>query len=135
MIRCFLALGLLAGSTLVHAAFPLEIFEYLDNVKLVAFIPESDIDESTDWQPGQGKPPLDIPALSARVNQYLQEQDIAGTASIERIELRPLPHRESHWHYLVMLQLVTGGRTQNQYLFILMNGKVIPAIKEPESYK
>ena len=113
--------------------FPVEIFEYLDNVRLVAFVDQADIDSSRQWTPDAGAPPLDIAALMRLIKS---RAGAAGKPGIERIELRPLPGHATHWHYIVQLsQPEASGARRKKYLVVLMNGKVIPAIQEPESFK
>ena len=131
-----LSAALLLFSTLGHAAFPVEIFEYLDNVKLVAFIQQEDIDKSQSWSPEQGEPPLGIKQVIEATLQNCQNDKNIVNPVIKRIELRPVPQNPGYWHYTVMLSAGAAGEKQeNHYYVVLMSGKVIPAIREPEGYK
>jgi hypothetical protein len=49
--------------------------------------------------------------------------------------LRRIPQHEDDWHYMVKMHTEEDGAVRNHYLFVLMSGKVIPALNEPESIK
>ncbi len=135
-MKPILSAALLLFSTLTHAAFPVEIFEYLDNVKLVAFIQQQDIDNSQSWSPEQGEPPLGIKQVIEATMKNCQDDKNIINPAIKRIELRPVPQNPDHWHYTVMVGAgAAGEKQQNHYYVVLMSGKVITAIREPEGYK
>jgi hypothetical protein len=127
---------LLVTSTNLHATqFPIEIFEYVDSARVVAFINESDLDASTRWHPFEGPPPLGIQDVTAALRSFIASDEVLAGATLTEIELKRVPHREKDWHYMVKLK--TGGKhgSHYHYLVVLMSGKVIPAIREPESFK
>lgn len=130
------ALLLLLVSTSSHAyEFPLEIFEYVNDVKVVAFINKDDIDDSMSWNPFEEPPKLTIANVVDIIKKHITtNQELAG-AELTEIELRQIPHHEKHWHYMVKLKTVEDNKRKYHYILILMNGKVIPAIREPESFK
>jgi hypothetical protein len=51
------------------------------------------------------------------------------------IELKKIPRHEKHWHYLVKTKSEVDDIVESHYFIVLMDGKVIAAIKEPESIK
>jgi len=117
------------------AQFPIEIFEYVDSARVVAFIDESDLDECTHWHPFEAPPALGIEGVTAAIRTYMaSDKDLAG-AILSEIELRRVPHREKDWHYMVKLKTERDRGDRFRYLVVLMSGKVIPAIREPESVK
>ena len=132
--RWLLALLLFSGA--LHATpFPVEIIDTLDDVKVVAFISDAEIQNSVSWSPMETPPPLTIAAAIKAIKKEMVGKHDLNKAVINEIELKQIPSHEDHWHYLVKLSTVTGGRTIDHYFVVLMSGKVIRAIKEPESYK
>jgi len=129
-----LVLLLLSGNAYSYE-FPVEIFEYVDNIKVVAFINESDIDETVSWQPFQGPPPLSIGSAIEAIQGYISSDSRLPNASLMEIKLQQIPHHDAHWHYLVKIKTETGDKTRYDYFVILMNSKIIPAVREPQSYK
>lgn len=53
---------------------------------------------------------------------------------ISEIELRPIPRHEKHWHYLIKIAN-DAKKTKYDLYVVLMDGKIIPAIIEPQGYK
>jgi len=127
-------LALLCISTQAHA-FPLEIFENVAGNRVVAFIEESDIDKSIHWKPFDQAPPVTVEQATRAVFKHLgAEKDMVDTEIVE-IELRPIPHHEDQWHYMVKMKMQNNDEVKYRYFIVLMNGKVIPAIREPDSIK
>jgi hypothetical protein len=126
---------LLVGTNVSATHFPVEIFEYVDDVRTVAFVNESDLEEDTRWKPFEGAPPLTIEEALEDVRGHMTSDTGLAGASVVEIELRKVPHHEQNWHYMVKLEQQSEGRTRYRYLVVLMSGKVIPAMKEPESVK
>ncbi|HFD81312.1 MAG TPA: hypothetical protein ENK05_13110 [Gammaproteobacteria bacterium] len=109
-----------------------EIVERMDDSMVVGFISEADIQASRPWTPMKEPVPLDIDAAIGAVRKQLQQKRAdPASFSITEIELRQIPQHEGRWHYIV--KGVSAGK--NAYYFVLMNGKVVPVIREPESYK
>lgn len=126
----FLLLSILVFSTNAYAFQPkIEIIEYFDNLKTVAFISAEDINNSPQWNPDLGTPSLTVAEAVQAVRNFKNHQVI-----IKEIEIRPLPNHETHWHYLIKVHNDARKSKCNIYV-VLMNGKVIPAIIEPEGYK
>jgi len=128
-----LLLALSASSRAAH--FPIEIFEYVDSARVVAFIDESDLDESAHWHPFEAPPPLGIEGVTAAIRTYMTSDKGLAGAILTEIELRQVPHREKDWHYMVKLKTQRDHGSRSRYLVVLMSGKIIPAIREPESVK
>jgi hypothetical protein len=81
----------------------LEIFEKFDDVKLVAFINESDIENYPLWNSLSGEPPISISGAIQAVKEFHNaRKESAFKDSIKEIELRQMSaHRKNYWHYLV----------------------------------
>jgi len=115
--------------------FPIEIIEYFDDIKVVAFINESDIDKSLDWPSTDAALPLSISGALKAVRVYMSTDPTMEQGRLASIELKQIPHHENYWHYVVRMKTRENGRSKSHYFIVLMNGKVIPALKEPESFK
>jgi ABC-type dipeptide/oligopeptide/nickel transport system permease component len=74
-------------------------------------------------------------ALQAITDLYKVNKTELMVESIKEIELRKLPHYEQYWHYLVKVKSNDLEKVKYQVYVVLMNGKVIPALLETESYK
>lgn len=114
---------------------PIEIFEYVDNAKVVAFVHESDLVEATRWHPSKGAPPLTVKDVVTAVDSYIKATESLKGATLEEIALRKMPRHEAQWHYMVKLKTEKEDVTHYHYMVVLMNGKIIPAMREPESIK
>ena len=126
---------LLAASQTQAIEFPLEVIEYIDDVKVVAFISQTDIDAASTWNPMQTGVPLGVDAALAAVKEALLDFGVAADSiALTSIELREFPHQPGHWHYLVRLKQSAGKRHPGFYV-VLMSGKVISATMEPQAYK
>lgn len=117
--------------------FPLEIIEKFDDARLVVFVKESDIKNTPGWSPSRGAPPLTIAQVVTRVNEWCDKDKTFRHSVIQKIELKPIKQHEkqNRWYYLVQLRTPKNGQHPIQYLAVLMDGKVIPAIREPSSIK
>lgn len=116
--------------------FPVEIFEYINDTKVVVFISESDIHDTRQWQPLRSAPPLTLNAALVKIQKYLVKEKLGvSNAVINEIELKQIPHYSNYWHYLIKLELKRNNIKHYYYFVVLMNGKVIPAVKEVESFK
>ena len=132
----WLALLLPLYSVSVHALeMPIEIVEIVDNTRVVAFINESDIDNFADWKPFESTPALNVTDAVVSVKKFITENDGLKEAQVEEIVLRQIPHHEGRWHYMVKLKTERDEQVSYHYLVVLMNGKIIPAIREPSSIK
>jgi len=132
--RVFLLLLLFSGNAYCYE-FPVEIFEYIDNTKVVAFIDKSDIDDAMRWQPFKEAPPFTVEDAVKSVKKHIDADDRLKNVTLLEVELRQIPNFEQHWHYLVKVKADIGEERRSQYFVVLMNGKVIPAIREPEATK
>lgn len=131
-----LILLLVLFSTSVHALeFPIEIIEYFDQTRVVAFISEKDIDRTLDWSPFEGDPPLTIADTLRAVREYMAGETGLAKAELTEIELKRIPQHERHWHYLVKMKTQADDKPQFHFLIVLMDGKIIPGLREPEGYK
>ena len=131
-----LVLPLVFFSVAVHASeFPIEIIEYVDQTKVVTFINEEDIDKTVAWVPFEGPPPLTIKDALVLVQKFTAPDPEMAGAQLTEIELRRIPHHEIHWHYVVRMKVRTGGKPRSRFFIVLMNGKIIPGLREPEAIK
>jgi hypothetical protein len=129
------ALLLLFSARLQALEFPIEIIESIDNSRVVAFVNETDIDQDINWSPFTGEPPLTVAgALTAIQRQIATDPGLSGAALTE-IGLRQIPHHETHWHYLVKLQTRADDKLLAHYFIVLMDGKVIRGLREPQAVK
>ena len=120
-------------STNAYALQPkIEIVEQFDNLRMVTFISEKDISNSPKWNPNSEAPPLSVGEAIKAVKKFVKNSK--KSIDIREIEIRPVPRYEKHWHYLIKL---TNNTKQTKYdiYVVLMDGKVIPAIIEPQGYK
>ena len=111
---------------------PLEITEYIDDVKVIAYLHESDIDNGPQWTPFTGPPPLPISDALEAVHHFISSDAEFADAALTGIELKPIPHHAMHWHYLVKVRFTLDGKPRPHFFVVLMDGKVISAIKRPE---
>ncbi len=125
---------LFSGKVLAYE-FPIEVFEYVDGEKVVAFINERDIDKSLHWVPFEGSPPLTLVDALKGIRKYMVSDPDLVDAALTEIELKRIPHHEKHWHYLVKMKSEADGKSRSHYFVVLMNGKIILAMVEPEPLK
>lgn len=129
-----LLLLLLSGKVLA-VDFPIEITEYVDEVRIAAYINKEDLNNNVLWTPFEGPPPLSIDEALKAVQEYVKSDKGMGKATLVEIELRPIPHREMSWHYLVRIRYQSEDTVKPHFYLVLMDGKVISAIREPGSIK
>ncbi len=130
---CWLSVFILVLSANAYALHPkIEITEQFDNLKMIAFIGEEDINDNPEWNPGINAPPLTVIEAIQAVNDFNKKPIKPG--DIREIEIRPVPKHEKYWHYLIKIANDEMKSMYSVYV-VLMNGKVIPAIIEPQSYK
>ncbi|HFD31533.1 MAG TPA: hypothetical protein ENJ28_02305 [Gammaproteobacteria bacterium] len=134
LLRLFPVVILLFSKSLFAYESPIEIIEYIDNVKVVAFISKADIKDTPAWSPFKSKPPLSIEKALNKVKLFLHKNDLQNI-TMHEIELKRVPHHNESWHYLVKLSYKLNSEVHNHYFVVLMSGKVIAALKEPESIK
>lgn len=131
-----LPLMLVALSTTVQAVeFPVEIVEYMDSAQVVATLDAADIDESGHWNPFEEPPALPMADALSAVRMHLDADPELKDVTLAGIELKRTPHHENHWHYLVKVQKPAPGRDRFRYFIVLMNGKVIQGLREPQAVK
>ncbi len=124
---------LLTGVTAQAYQLPVEVFEYMDDVKVVAFIDKKDMAAVQARDPSA--PLLTIKGALAVVKKHItRHQPEIGEAKLEEITFRKLPGFPGRWHYLVKLKNA-DPRMPYHYFVVLMNGKVIPAVKEIAAVK
>lgn len=136
MLLRMLLLPLVLFSVTVHAAeFPIEIIEYVDETKVVTFINEEDIERTVGWVPFESPLPLTIADALALVQKFIAPDPEMAGSQLTEIELRRIPHHEIHWHYVVRMTAHTRDKPRSWFFIVLMNGKVIPGLAEPEGIK
>ena len=129
-------ISILFCSVAQSSPFPIQIIEQFDDTKIVAFINENEVNDSAQWNPLETAPPLSITsAIEAVKKHYLAQNRSLDSLSITEIEVRQLPHHKNHWHYLIKIKSTLNDVFKNTFYVVLMDGKVIPAIAEPKSYK
>ena len=117
--------------------WPVEIFDVMDNQKLVVFLANEDIAASPQWQPVQGGPPVSIAAALEHARSWIEQEPQLKGARVYEVELKPIHkhERENRWYYLLQLRTEKDGRPSAHYIAVLFTGKVVPAIAEPASIK
>ena len=115
--------------------FPIEIIEYIDQTRVVAFVNKEDIDRELQWVPFEGPPPLTLADSLKAVQEYIATNPELTDAVLTEIELKRIPQHERHWHYLARLKTDTGDKPRSWFLIVLMSGKVISGLREPEGIK
>ena len=113
--------------------FPLEIIDYMDDATIIVYAKKNDINKTSTWIPGEGSLPLSVDDLVSKVNIWLKTQPNMINLKINEIELKKVKkhEKENYWYYLIQLH----NKNNTQYIAVLMNGQILPAIKEPKSYK
>lgn len=99
---------------------------------MIAFVSTSDIRKSPEWNPSLGAPPLSVGTAIQAVKEFVRGSN--NSTIISEIELRPIPRHEKHWHYLIKIAN-DAKKTKYDLYVVLMDGKIIPAIIEPQGYK
>ncbi len=132
-----IVLLLLVAQTAGAVQWPLEIFEIMDDRKIVVFLEEADITTSPTWDPAEGGPPLTLAEVVQKLSDWVGASDRLADLKIHEIKLKPIRHHESEqrWYYLVQLRRQIDGQPDRHYVAVLMNGKVVPALREPSSLK
>lgn len=134
--RWLVLFSILFCATAQAVQFPTQVIEQFDDVKIVSFINESDINNSALWNPLESAPPLSVSAAIDAVKKHSATTAAPpGSFSITEIELRQIPHHKNHWHYLIKTRSDVDHTSKNSFYVALMDGTIIPAIVEPVSYK
>lgn len=115
--------------------FPIEITEYIDEVKVDAYINEADLNKTAKWTPFKSAPPLSVNDALAAIKRHIHADVNFANTTLIGVELKPVPGHAAYWHYLIKLKTVADGKSQPHFFVVLMDGKVISALKEPESIK
>ncbi|VAW81829.1 hypothetical protein MNBD_GAMMA13-1156 [hydrothermal vent metagenome] len=117
--------------------WPVEIFDVMDNQRLVIFLANEDIVASPQWQPIQGGPPLSIAAALEHTSRWIAQEPRLKGAKVHEIKLNRIHGYESdnRWYYLFQLRTHKGRKSSAHYVAVLFNGKVVPVIVEPASIK
>jgi hypothetical protein len=127
---------LLAAGNAQSFQTSIEIIEQFDDLRLVAFIDQQDINDYPEWQPVNGAPPLSIEqAVKAISKMKASNHEDMAAGSISKIELRKIANHDDYWHYLIKMHSNNGERLKYEIYVVLMTGKVIPALIETESFK
>lgn len=135
-IRWLVLFSVLFCATAQAVQFPTQVIEQFDDVKIVSFINESDINDSALWNPLESAPPLSVSAAIDAVKKHSSATATSPESfSITEIELRQIPHHKNHWHYLIKTTSDVNHVSKNSFYVALMDGTIIPAIVEPVSYK
>lgn len=119
----------------VQSKWPIEIFDVMDNSKIIVFIKDDDINASPKWQPADGGPPMSIEGVLQEVNKWVKADASLKDLDINEIELKPINHHKGHWYYLVQLKSSIDYRQKPRFVAVLLSGKVVPAMVKPVSIK
>ena len=106
-----------------------EIIEQFDDLKMIAFISEDDMQGNPEWNPDLAVPPLTVAEAIKAVRSLTKK-----SKPIKEIEIRRVPNYENKWHYLIKSADSSMSSAYDIYV-VLMSGKVIPGIIEPQGYK
>ena len=140
-LSSFFMLSLLAGPIFSVQAetrhYPLEIYDVLDDHRLVIFLRGEDIAASPQWLPGEGAPPLTVAEAIARMRRQIEQDVRLKGAKFYEIELKPIHKhdQENRWYYLLQFRTHGEHKPKAHYFAVLLSGKVVPAIEEPASIK
>lgn len=136
LVFSVLAMILFVGRS-IAGQWPLEIYEVMDDKKIVVFVGNEDIAASPEWRPAEGGPPLTIDGALQHLKRWIANDDRLAGAEVREIELKPIHghEKENRWYYLLQLRTENGAKSQTNYAVILLNGKVISAVAEPASVK
>ena len=115
--------------------FPIEITEYIDDVKITAYINRNEIESRSQWTPFKSPPPLTIADTLKAVKTFIDENTEFANSTLTGIELKQIPHHKKFWHYLVKIKTMRGDIDQPHFFVVLMDGKVISAITRQGSIK
>jgi len=107
----------------------IEIIEQFDNLKMIALISPEDIHNNPEWNPNLEVPPLTVSAAIQAVKNFTKILN-----PINEIEIRAVPKYKKKWHYLIKIA-DESMKSKYDIFVVLMSGKVIPAIIEPQGYK
>jgi|GEM_PF-932907 len=132
-----LLLPLLYAARADAGQWPLEIFEVMDDKKIVVFLKDEEIAASPEWQPAEGAPPLSIGSVLKTVGDWVEKDPRLAGSQVQELALKPIHgHEKEHrWYYLVRLHGKQDPRKTTHYLIVLLSGKVTPAIVEPMAIK
>ncbi len=131
-----LTLMVFSTNALSYQPSLIEIVEQIDDVRFVAFIRESDLENYPQWNSMKEAPPLTIAEAVQAVHNYHKKNNAELAAeTVNKIELKKITRHEKYWHYLVKIKVNSSKKARYQIYVVLMNGKVIPALNEPPSYK
>ncbi len=132
MMKKILLASLLCWGSAGAETFPLELIEQFDEARVVAFIDKAELENSPAWQPLDQPPPLTIAAALERLAAFVQQRgEELSKLKVTEIELRPVSGFPDRWHYLVRTATPAGPR----FYAVLMNGRVVAAVREPEPVK
>ncbi|VAX09896.1 hypothetical protein MNBD_GAMMA25-1352 [hydrothermal vent metagenome] len=137
LLRFLAGFTFLIAQNVIAAQFPLVLTESFNDTKVVIYTNENDIRNAPNWQPSDGAPPLSVENLITDVQEWNRLNPKLSNATINEFELKPINHykNENRWYYLVQMKNKSKGKKGEHYLAVLMDGKVLPAIIEPVSYK
>ena len=125
----------LLSSKVMAYEFPIEIIEYIDDIKIFAYLDKNDINEKAKWKPFKSPPPLSLHQALQAVHTYMKSHEGYADASLTGIELKQIPHHENYWHYLVKVRVAANEKVKPHFFVVLMDGKVVSALREPEAIK
>ena len=117
--------------------WPLEVYEIMDDKRIVVFLNPADVDAAPRWSPGEGPPPVTIDRLINQIRTSGLLESDGTTLHIQEIKLKKLelePEVQT-WYYLVRLDGDSASDRGKKYVAMLLNGTIVPALVEPQSIK
>jgi len=135
LLRVLPLLLIIFSGNIQASEFPIEIIEYIDNTKVVAFINESDIDRKLPWLPFKGALPLTVVDALKAIQEYVASDPELMNATLTEIELKQIPRHKGYWHYMVKMKTQINNKSLPHYFIVLMNRKIIQGLREPETLK
>ncbi len=131
-MKKILLVTLLSWGSAWAGTFPLELIEQFDEARVVAFIDKAELENSPVWRPLDQPPPLTVAAALERLAAFVRQRgEDPAKLKVAEIELRQVKGMPNRWHYLVRTATPAGPR----FYAVLLNGRVVAAVREPEAVK
>jgi hypothetical protein len=115
--------------------FPVEVTEYIDDVKIIAYLNQREVDKEPQWTPFEGPPALSIADALEAVQHRIESDTELSEVTLTGIELKQIPQHAGRWHYLVKVRFKQDASVRPHFFVVLMDGQVISAVKRPDAIK
>ncbi len=128
-LKWMLPFLLVISANVQARSFNTEIIEYIDEVKVIAFINEDDITAAAQWDPMTQAPPLTIADVIRIIKKQATDKHDLDKLTVIEFELKEIPNHKNYWHYLVKVKVNDKSDHSADFYVVLMNGKLISAIR------